>query len=140
MTNGDLEYVRADDANGTAWGTPLSVDTAGNVGTYTSLAVVNGNPAISYYDGQNADLKYVRSENPATPTNTPTSTVTPTPTAQGSYLPAILRSELNSDPTGPWWPTVFQNLRRTSYNAAEQTLTRDALVVAGVFRSHGRTN
>ncbi len=35
-------------------------DAAGNVGKYTSLAVVNGNPAISYWNEANSDLKYVR--------------------------------------------------------------------------------
>ncbi len=30
------------------------------VGQWTSLAVVNGRPAISYYDANNRDLKYVR--------------------------------------------------------------------------------
>ena len=39
---------------------PVAVDTNGNVGTDTSLAVVNGNPAISYCDDSNDDLKYVR--------------------------------------------------------------------------------
>jgi PKD repeat protein len=37
-----------------------AVDSAGSVGNYTSLAVVNGYPAIGYYDTGNADLKYVR--------------------------------------------------------------------------------
>jgi uncharacterized repeat protein (TIGR01451 family) len=61
ITNGNLMYVRATDASGTAWGAPISVDSnAGNVGQYTSLAVVNGNPAISYYDATNGNLMYVR--------------------------------------------------------------------------------
>jgi hypothetical protein len=61
-TNGDLKYIRATDATGTAWGTPLTVDTGdtANVGTYTSLMVVDGYPAISYYDTTNGDLKYIR--------------------------------------------------------------------------------
>ncbi len=60
VTNGDLKYVRATNANGTAWGLPVTVDGAGNVGNYTSMAIVNGNPAISYYDVTNTNLKYVR--------------------------------------------------------------------------------
>jgi hypothetical protein len=57
---GALKYVRALDPSGTLWGAPVSVDTTGNAGLYTSLAVVNGNPAVSYYDDTNRDLKYVR--------------------------------------------------------------------------------
>jgi hypothetical protein len=61
VTNGDLYFVRASDANGSTWGTPFKVDgISSNVGQYTSLAVVNGYPAISYYDVTNADLKYVQ--------------------------------------------------------------------------------
>jgi Ig-like domain CHU_C associated/Secretion system C-terminal sorting domain len=58
-TNGDLEYVRANDISGTSWGTPVTISSTGTVGQYTSIATVNGNPAISYYDGAGF-LKYVR--------------------------------------------------------------------------------
>jgi hypothetical protein len=60
--NGDLKYVRATTADGSSWGSPLIVagDGGADVGLYTSLAVVDGNPAISYYDNGSGDLKYVR--------------------------------------------------------------------------------
>ncbi len=62
LNKGDLIYVRSLDASGTVWPTPLTLD--GNTsysGSYTSLEVVNGHPAISYYDQTNGDLKYIRS-------------------------------------------------------------------------------
>jgi uncharacterized delta-60 repeat protein len=61
----DLKYVRAVNADGSTWGTPLAVVTVGNVGSFCSLAVVDGNPAISYRDASpNLDLKFVRATNP----------------------------------------------------------------------------
>ncbi len=57
---GDLKYVRATDADGTSWGTPVTVDASGLAGDYTSLQMVNGNPAISYHEDSADDLKYVR--------------------------------------------------------------------------------
>ncbi|MCH7472103.1 hypothetical protein IIA79_04030, partial [bacterium] len=57
--------VRASDADGTAWNFPVTPDGAGNGGFYTSLAVVNGNPAISYFDTANDDLEYVRASDPS---------------------------------------------------------------------------
>ncbi|SKA80708.1 delta-60 repeat domain-containing protein [Prosthecobacter debontii] len=85
-----LSYVRANDAVGvvsnlrdagttvtrtvstvtftSTWGSSQVLDSNGNVGQYPSLAIVNGqpttttgNPAVSYYDVTNGDLKYVRS-------------------------------------------------------------------------------
>lgn len=58
VSNGDLKYVRATDANGTAWGTPQVLDATGTTGQYISMDIVNGNPAISYYDATNGDLRY----------------------------------------------------------------------------------
>lgn len=64
-TNGDLNYVRATNSLGTAWGdpitgNPITIDTTGNVGLNTNLAVINGFPTIFYYDATRGDLKYVR--------------------------------------------------------------------------------
>jgi hypothetical protein len=56
----DLKYVRASDATGSSWPTPLAADSTGDVGHYPSLAVVDGRPAIAYFDATNSELKYVR--------------------------------------------------------------------------------
>ncbi|MHC4250912.1 MAG: hypothetical protein ACYS9X_17430 [Planctomycetota bacterium] len=62
--NGDLMYIRATDPQGIDWGlpfeTPVTVDSADDVGRFTSLCVVDSNPAISYLDATNGSLKYVR--------------------------------------------------------------------------------
>jgi hypothetical protein len=64
-TNYDLKYVQATNADGSAWNSPITLDSADYVGLYTSLAVVNGHPAISYYDNSNNDLKYMYYTPPA---------------------------------------------------------------------------
>ncbi|HBJ87066.1 MAG TPA: hypothetical protein DDZ88_25045, partial [Verrucomicrobiales bacterium] len=45
-------------ATGVRFRAPL--DFNGDVGEYSSLAVIDGNPAIAYYDDTNDDLKYIR--------------------------------------------------------------------------------
>ncbi len=46
--------------NGGAWGAGLVLDSPGGLNGYTSLAVVSGNPAVSYCDTVNGDLKFTR--------------------------------------------------------------------------------
>jgi len=64
-THGNLKYVRAINSHGTTWLPPVTVDTGGTayVGFYTSMAIVNGTPAITYYDHTHGNLKYVRAIN-----------------------------------------------------------------------------
>ena len=64
QTNKNLKYVRALDADGLAWGSPVVVSSrpGGNVGQFPSLHMVAGRPAISYSDKGNGDLVYIRSE------------------------------------------------------------------------------
>ena len=62
-SNGDLMYVGDCVGNGTAWDIPVCVDSAGDVGRYTSMAFVNGCPAIAYYNATDGDLIYVRASN-----------------------------------------------------------------------------
>ncbi len=62
LDNEVLKYVRAVDQNGASWGSPIVVDDGGgdSVGEFSSLVVVNGRPAISYYQCDDYDLLYVR--------------------------------------------------------------------------------
>jgi hypothetical protein len=82
--NYDLKYVRATNAAGSAWGTPVTVDSDGNVGQYASLAVVDGRPAIAYYDDTNDDLKYVRAWD-ASGSSWPTPLIVKYPGVVGQY-------------------------------------------------------
>lgn len=56
-----LMYVRSYDADGKAWpATSITADASTDVGRYSSLAVVNGKPAISYLNSSNLDLMYIQ--------------------------------------------------------------------------------
>lgn len=62
---GDLKYMRAADATGATWaiGSPMTiVSTLNNEGLYNSLAVVNGNPAVSFLDDGAGELRYIRAD------------------------------------------------------------------------------
>ncbi|MEK7290326.1 MAG: hypothetical protein AAB013_00265, partial [Planctomycetota bacterium] len=74
--NGDLKY--AANTSG-SWVTTI-MDSTGNVGQYTSIALDSSDMVhISYYDYTNDNLKYATNV-VQTPTPIPTATPTPTPT------------------------------------------------------------
>ena len=123
-SNGDLKYVRANNASGTNWGTPVTLDSSGNVGLFISLAVVNGTPAISYYDSGNGNLKYMRS-------NTPTGTL-----LANWSLPVTLDSSgdvgqytslavVNGNPAISYYDNTFGNLKYVRANTPNGTLVGD---------------
>jgi hypothetical protein len=63
-SEGALGFIRATDADGTSWSSPQTLDdgSGGDVGQWGHLAIVNGNPAVSYLDDTNDWLKYARAQ------------------------------------------------------------------------------
>jgi PKD repeat protein len=59
---GNLQYNRAIDDIGSGWPAAVDIDAGtDNVGHFgTTMLVVDGNPAISYFDGYDGDMMYIR--------------------------------------------------------------------------------
>lgn len=55
-------YVRAADAEGAQWNSPIIVDSSSN-GLFPSMAEVDGYPAICYVNSNNFELRYIRATN-----------------------------------------------------------------------------
>jgi hypothetical protein len=121
-TNGNLKYVRATTASGTLagnWGTPLTLDSTGTVGIYSSLAVVDGNPAISYYDSTNSNLKYVRAT-----TTSGTSWGTPlTLDSSGDVGSYTSLAAVNGNPAISYYDSTNGNLKWATYGVTAPTVT-----------------
>ncbi len=65
-TNGDLKVVKCGHASCSGSNTITTIDSAGDVGAYSSLTVgLDGLPVISYYDFGNGNLKVVKCGNPS---------------------------------------------------------------------------
>jgi hypothetical protein len=63
VTNDDLRFVRSTNTTGMgagAWGAPIAIDTYPRIGQYISQVIVEGFPALAYYDADNRDLRYIR--------------------------------------------------------------------------------
>jgi hypothetical protein len=115
-SNFGARYVRASNADGTAWGVPVQVATGAFAATdSTALEVIAGNPAIAF---QRGNVKYVRAEDPAGSvwgdfvpvgsTNGRASinllTVDGSPVAV--FQDPNIESVRASDPLGDSWPTT----------------------------------
>ena len=59
-TPGEIRYIRATDAQGSAWGAPIILGVCGQYGGHPSLLVVDGMPAVAYADGANSAIQYMR--------------------------------------------------------------------------------
>lgn len=60
-----LKYTRSEDVNGDSWSLPQTIAASQpwNVNMFPSLAIINGNPAVSYLDGPNIfdlNIYYIR--------------------------------------------------------------------------------
>jgi hypothetical protein len=112
-TNVDLRYARhlggATTGNcgpgGNTWQCD-TLDSAGNVGSNSSLAAVGGFPAIGYYDSSNQDLRFIQADEPvptltATPTEPPVSTPTVTPTPRVTRTPMATRTATSTKRATP---------------------------------------
>lgn len=53
-------YIRASSVDGSTWNSALTIDMGSEDDLFNSLALVNGNPAMSYYKSSSADLMYNR--------------------------------------------------------------------------------
>ena len=70
-TNGDLKVAACTNPTCTTSTTITAIDTTGDVGGFTSIAIgLDGNPIISYYDVTNGDLKVAACTNPTCTTST----------------------------------------------------------------------
>jgi hypothetical protein len=58
-----LYFSRASSADGSVWPAPVQVVNHSDVGRYCSLGLVNGNPAISYYNAGTRNLEFIRATN-----------------------------------------------------------------------------
>jgi hypothetical protein len=66
QTNGNLKVAHCVDVTCAVAGTALTtLDNVGDVGSWTSIAIVSGAPVISYYDTTNTNLKVARCTNAA---------------------------------------------------------------------------
>lgn len=62
--NGDLKVVKCGNAACSSGNIPVTVDSAGDVGQYSSIAIgIDGFPIISYYDASNIALKVTKCNN-----------------------------------------------------------------------------
>ena len=64
-TNGDLKVAKCGNAACSSGNTLTTVDSGGDVGSYTSITIgTDGLPVISYCDRTNCDLKVAKCANP----------------------------------------------------------------------------
>lgn len=115
--NYDLVYVRATDAGGTAWGTPVTLDNGASSdsrGRYSTLLVVDGRPAVAYYNTASGELMYIRA-NDASGTEWPAPQVVDTDGNNGRFASMFI---VDGKPAIAYQNWTNNNLRYVRANDA----------------------
>ena len=107
MSEDKLKYVRANDANGTAWGTPSVVDASSTVGRFSSLQFIKGKPAISYYEIGNGNLRYI-SANDANGTTWGTPVILDAMDNVGQFTSLLV---VNGEPAISYYDATHEDLK-----------------------------
>ncbi len=123
-----LKFVRATDASGAGWGAPVDADSSNQAGEFatTSLRIVNGFPAISYWDLHDKVLMFVRATNASgTAWGTPVQiggtgvrVVATSLVIVGGSIPAIGYCDLDSPTNAPAGDTMLKFVRANDVNGS----------------------
>jgi len=108
-TNGGLTVAQCGNPACSAGNTITPVDTVGNVGESTSIAIgTDGNPVVSYYDRPNGDFKVAQCGNPACSAG---NTITPVDTVGnvGEFTSMAIGTDGN--PVVSYWDATNEDLK-----------------------------
>ncbi len=108
QTNGLQKYIRSLDAQGETWGTPISISqSTDDIGKYCKMKIVNGNPAISFYNTDNENIGFKRADN-----------------VNGSSWPLVEQYVSNADPFQSPEMELFVTNNKPSILFYSQVVTR----------------
>jgi hypothetical protein len=134
-TNTNLKFIRATDADGTGtWAAPLSFDVpATSTGQFSSIQLVNSNPAISYWDELSHALKYVRASNSG-------GTAWGTPITLDASANVGLSTSMviaNGKPAVAYYDNTNGNLKFIAANDVNGSTWRSPVVIDGASENVG---
>jgi hypothetical protein len=139
-TEGEVDAALADKADVTSLlapivpSQPLAIDSAGQVGLFSSIAIgANGSPIISYREGTNDDLKVAACDNP---TCTASTNTTIDSAGRVGYYTSIAIGA-NGNPVISYWDTTNLDLKVAACdNPTCTTSTNTTIDSAGVVGSY----
>ena len=140
VTNGDLKVAKCKNPTCGSGSTITALDTAGDVGQYTSIAIApDGLPVISYYDLTNGDLKVAKCTDALCSTGSTITAVDTTGNA-GQYssiaidadgLPVIVYTGLSGTTSTAGGPLIRPKVVRCGNAACSEGNTITTITVTG---------